>query len=94
MMPDDIDPHTAEDRIIRARLTMLQAFGHMMHEAFDAMLHHSVNYRDIPEYRDQTLLEEASKVPLTRGVDKYLAWIGKVTNGIRAAVRRKSFRKV
>lgn len=73
---------------------MLQAFGQMMTEAFDALLHHSVNYRDIPEYRDQTLLDEASRVPLTRGVDKYMAWIGKVTNGIRAAVRRKSFKKV
>ena len=83
-----------ELEVASVRLTMAQAFGQLMVKAFDALLHHGVNYRNLPEYKDEALLDEAKTLPLQRGFASYMRWMERVENGLAAAVRRKTFRDV
>ena len=73
---------------------MIQAFAQMLDRAFDALLYHQINYRDLPEWKDTRLLEEAQQVTLSRGHARYIEWIKRVESGIRAAINRKGMRKV
>lgn len=89
------DPHEgAPEELVRARLSMALAYAQMLEEGYDALLHHRVKYRDLPEFKDDKYLEEAARLPLVRGADRYIQWITRVTAGIRAAVKRTTFRKV
>jgi hypothetical protein len=73
---------------------MIQAFAQMLERAFDALLHHGVNYRDLPEWKDHRLLDEAERLPLTRGQERYIEWIKRLESGIRAAIHRKGMKTV
>ena len=81
-------------RVANVRLTMAQAFVRMLETAFDALLHHGVNYRNLPEYKDETLLDEARTLPLSAGQASYHKWMERVESAIRAAIRRKGFKDV
>lgn len=89
-------PLVQENRILQVRLTLAQAFLGMMHTAYDALLHHSINYRNLPEYSDSTLLDKAlgNGVSVEEGKGGVMGYIERVTNGIAAAIRRKGFRKL
>lgn len=80
--------------MLACRMLMAQAFAQMLIKAYDALLHHSINFRNLPEYKDQTLLLAAEKLVLLEGRNKYLLWIERVEHGIDAAIRRKTFRQV
>lgn len=82
------------ERVIRVRVSMIQAFAQMLDRAFDALLYHQINYRDLPEWNDTSLLDEAQSVSLVRGHSIYIEWIKRVESGIRAAINRKGMRKV
>jgi hypothetical protein len=71
---------------------MAQAYGQMKCVAYDALLHHGINYRDLPAYKDTTLLAEAEGLVLAEGRAKYMLWMERITNAIDAAIRRKTFR--
>lgn len=73
---------------------MAQAFAQMLLKAYDALLHFQINYRELPAYKDQALLEEAKELVITEGRNRYLLWIERICNGIDAAVRRKQFRLI
>lgn len=81
-----------EKAALSARMIMAQAFAKMLLHAYDALLHFSVNYRNLPAYKDQTLLEEGEKLVVVEGRNKYLLWIERLTNAISAAVRRAQFK--
>lgn len=94
---DNKPPETSADapeELVRARLQMVTAYAQMVEEGYDALLHHKVNFRSLPEFKDTALLKQAAKLPLSRGRDKYLHWISRMTSAIRAAVKRTTFRKV
>lgn len=76
------------------RLMMAHAYCKMYERGYDALLAFGINFRSLPEYKDSTLLDEADKLVITEGRNKYLLWIERVCNGIDAAVRRKQFRIV
>lgn len=94
---DDLFPKaddTTSEEALRIRLPMAQAFVAMLHKAYDALLHYGINYRDLPAYKDQTLLDEAKTLPLRRGQVSYLEWMKRVRSDIEAAIRRKMFNRV
>lgn len=84
----------ADIKVVRVRLRLAQAFVNMLLTAYDAMLTHGVNYKNLPAYKDTSLLDEASTLPIERGHDSFMTWMGRVHNDIKAAVRRKGFKKV
>ena len=73
---------------------MAQALDQMREVGYDALLYHHINYRDWPEYKDTRLLDEADKLVLLEGRNKYLLWIEHLTNAIEAAVRRRRMKLV
>lgn len=83
-----------EGKVQRIRLRLAQAFIDMLLVAYDALLHHGINYQSLPAYKDTTLLDEATTLPLEQAHDSFLTWMGRVKNDIKAAIRRKQFRKV
>jgi hypothetical protein len=87
-----VTSETTEDAL-RVRVSMAQAFVQMLLKAYDALLFHRVNYRDLPEYKDTTLLDEAAKLTPVHGQPRYIEWCKRVESGLRAAIARKSFRR-
>ena len=82
------------NRLLTVRLRLAAAFQTMWITAYDALLHHEVNVRELPEYKDDGHLNAALDGDLTEGEGHIMAYLQKVTSGITAAIRRKSFRKV
>ena len=80
--------------MLACRLIMAQAYVHLCEKAYDALLYHGINYRDTPEYKDQTLLDDARKVVIAQGRVKVMLWLERVEHGIEAAIRRKTFKRV
>ena len=74
------------------RLTLAQAWVGFLNFAYDALLHHGVNYRSIKEYAQSTELDDAQKLPLSKARDKITLWLGRLQSAIHAAVRRKNFK--
>lgn len=92
----DEDPLVTENRILNIRIRLAQYFQTMLISAFDALLHHGVNYRELPEYKDSELLDQAlgNGVDVAKGEPMVVKWIERVHSGIKAAIRRKQIRKL
>ena len=91
--PPPTDDSTSEE-VVRIRLSMAQAFVQLLQQAYDALLHYGINYKELPAYKDQRLLDDASKLPLRRGQEAYISWITRVGSDINAAIRRKLFKRL
>ena len=82
------------EAVVRVRLAMSHAFGSMVLKAYDALLNYGINYRTLPAYKDTSLLDAAASLPISRGQSAYITWMQRVESDIRAAIHRKSFKKV
>lgn len=92
---NNADTLATENRILSVRLNLAQAFTSMWLRAYDALLSHSINVRDLNEYKDTTLLDRGLKEgSLEEGRGSILEYIKRVESGIVAAIRRKTMRKV
>jgi hypothetical protein len=89
-----IEALTKENQVLGVRLTLAQAFVRLLQVAYDALLYHGVNFRDLREYKNDQDLEVAAKLPITDGRNRIVAWMGRVESAILAAQRRKGIRKV
>lgn len=87
---------TEANKGLTNKLTIASAFTSMWIKAYDALRHHSVDMRELPEYSDHAALDRALEVGVenVEGSGRVMAYITRVCNGIDAAVRRKGFRKV
>jgi hypothetical protein len=83
-----------EHKVQGARLSMAQAWLQFMQQAFDALLHHGVNYRNLKEYKDDSTLTESLDLPVTKARDNIIGWLGRLTSSLNAAVRRKGMKIV
>jgi hypothetical protein len=88
------NPLVTENRIMGIRLTLAQAWAKLLMYAYDALLHHGVNYRQLPEYKDTSALDVAldDKTSMEQGRGKVMGYLERLTNGITAAVRRKGMK--
>lgn len=73
------------------RLTLAQAWIQFFQLAYDSLLHYGVNYKSLKEVQDDTVLDEAMNMPVTRARDTIVEYLGRCTSAIRAAIRRKNF---
>ncbi len=83
-----------ENAILHARMRMAQAYTQMMHEGMDAQINYGINYRELAEYKDHSLLDQGSRLPPHRAEPLYMEWIDRVTNGIRARINRRGLKLV
>jgi hypothetical protein len=83
-----------ELRVARTRLMLASAFVDFMRFAYAALLTSGVNYQNLKAYKDTTILDDAAKLPLIKGSDRYLEWIGRVRHDITAAVARGKLKAV
>lgn len=84
----------AELKLLRVRFQLASGFVDLLRYAYDALLHYGVNYKNLPAYKDEALLDEARKLPASQGFDKFVEWMARVKHDIRAAINRKGFRKL
>ncbi len=59
--------------------------------AYDILLAYGVNFKDVKEYNEDTILDEASSLPITKARNKIAEYLKRLRSGVRAAVRRKNF---
>lgn len=81
-----------EVHTLGTRLTLAQAWVGFLNFAYDALLHHGINYRSLKEYKNSTELDDAQKLPVTAARDKIVTWLGRLQSAISAAARRKAFK--
>lgn len=92
---DTIAALREENQNLGIRLSLSRAFVGVMQAGYNALLHYGVNFQDLPEYRDDKLLDEADEAAdLKQGRSKYMQWIIRVEHAIAAAVRRKQWRVI
>lgn len=83
-----------ENQVLGVRLTLAQAFVHLLHTAYDTLLYHRVNYRELPEFQDDRALEQAAKTDILKGRALIIEWIERLERAIVAAGRRKTFTQI
>jgi len=83
-----------ENREMHVKLGLAHAFTALWLRAYDALLHHGVNVRELPQYKDTALLDKGVKAPLEHGRGHIMAWIERLHSSINAAVRRKGIKPV
>jgi hypothetical protein len=94
--PDDGDPTglIEDNKLLGIRLNLARGFVAMLTKAYNALLYHRVNYRELKAYKDSTLLDAAAKVDATKGQVLVMDYLSRVENDISAAVARKGFKEV
>lgn len=86
---------TQDNRLLSTRLRLAHGFQAMVLHAYDALLHHGVNYRDLPQHKDTALLDKGlNHGNLHEGEVHVMEWLKRMTSSITAAVRRKGIHKV
>lgn len=88
----ELDEVRKDVNTLGVRLTLAQAWVGFLNFAYDALLHHGVNYRSLKEYANSTELDDAQKLPLTQARDRIVHWLDRLQSAINATVRRKSFK--
>lgn len=80
----------------RQKLTLAEEFGRLLLKAYDALLHYGINFKTLRTYSLWEKVSEFKDTPipdeLTHRIAKsqaLLKWIGRVSNDIDAALRRK-----
>ena len=85
------DPLVEENRVLSVRVSLGQSFLTMWMTAYDALLSHNINVRDLKEYKDTSLLDAGmAQGSLEDGRGSILEYIKRVESGIVAAIRRKT----
>ncbi len=72
------------------RLSLVQTWAQFLMKAYDALLHHKVNYKSLPQYKASPL-EEAMDMPIRKARFKIVEWVRRLSNEIDARIRRKGF---
>jgi hypothetical protein len=84
----------AENRTLQVRLNLSRGFLAMMHKAYNALLHHEIDYRTLPAYMESTLLDQAMKANLLNGQVLIMDYLSRLESDIEAAIRRANMRQV
>lgn len=83
---------TRENRELGAKLNIAYAFIDTLRAGYDALLNFGINYQSLPEYKQDSPLDDLGKKPLEEVKVTSIAWLARVKSGIEAAIRRKNFR--
>lgn len=75
------------------KLLIAQRWIALLRQAYAALLTHGINFQTLSEYLNG-YPEDADSLHANKSRDALLGWIEGVSSGIRAAIRRKSFRQV
>lgn len=81
-----------EDLVVR--LLHAQLMGHFLLFAYDTLRSYSVNFKDLPEWKDMKTLDDARRLKPQAAHALVTGWFEKLENALRAAIRRKQFRDV
>lgn len=81
------------------RLTLAHGWIQVLREAYDALLHWGINFKALKEYGDgypsfngTSEQDHVDKLPISKAQRVYVDWFRKVTNAIKASVRRKQWK--
>ena len=78
----------------RIRLSMFERWVDFWQRAYEALLHHGVNFRTLKEYRDTEILDKAAAMPPEQGRNLVVRYINNLISAVDAAARRKQLKLV
>lgn len=91
-LKDEVDL-VKEDRLdLVARLMNARVMGTFLLKAYHALRSYGVDFMKLPEWLDQTELEEANRLKPHAAQWKVINYFTKLENALRAAIRRKQFK--
>ena len=88
-MNDELDYVTQERQDLVSRLMGAQALSQFLLRAFDAMVAYGVNFKDLPEWKDQSDLDVARSLKATAAQGLIMTYMARLEHGLTAAIRRK-----
>lgn len=90
-------PLIQDNRVLSVSLSIAQAWVQFFIKAYDALLHHNINYRQLPEFKDPKGLMRGAMndaESMEKGQSKFLEYLENLGSAIDAAIRRAGFKKV
>jgi len=91
-LQDEEDYAKADRQDLVARLMHAQAFGQFVLKAYNALRSYGVDFMKLPEWQDQTELEEAARLKPHAAQPKIIDYFVRLDHALRAAIRRKQFK--
>lgn len=91
-LKDEEDYSKADRQDLVARLMHAQIFGQFLLKGYQALRSYGVDFMRLPEWQDQTELEEAAKLKPHAAQSRIVAYFVRLENALRAAIRRKQFK--
>lgn len=92
MLKDNTDWEKESEQDIRARVGTYMAFTQVLLKGYHALKNYGVDFMALPEWKEDSVLDEARKMKPVPGQALMVGWITRLEHGIEAAVRRKSLR--
>lgn len=89
---EDNDPVIQENRILSVQVNISKALINLYRVAYDALLHHGVNWHKLKEYAQLAYAPKIEANTLEQSQSKIITMIEGCMSAIHAAVRRKGFR--
>lgn len=75
-----------------ARMMGAQALAQFLMKAYTALRSYGVDYMVLPEWSDQTELDEAQRLKPHAAQGRIIAYFQRLENALSAAIRRKQFK--
>ena len=91
-LKDESDYEKEDRHDLVSRLMACQALAQFFLKAYDALLHYGVNFKTLPEWKDQRDLDAARKLKPNAAKTVIIGYFGRLESALSAAVRRTQFR--
>ncbi len=87
-MKDEVD-YVKEDREdLLARLMGAQSLAQFLLKAYSALQSYGVDFKKLPEWKDQQELEDARRLKPHASQGKIIGYFERLESGLRASIRR------
>lgn len=88
----EVEELRKDQEVQNIRIYLAQEFLNFYRWAYDCLLHYGVNFKQVKEYDEDFILDEAADMPIARARNRIVEYLHRLRSGVRAAVRRKNFK--
>lgn len=89
---DEVDLNKEDRQDLIARIMSAQAMGRFLLSGYHALRSYGVDFMKLPEWLDQSPLEEAARLKPHAAQWAILNYFTRLENALKAAIRRKGFK--
>jgi hypothetical protein len=88
----EVEELRKDQEVLNIRIYLAQQFLLFYRWAYDVLLAYGVNFKDVKEYDEDFVLDEAADMPIAKARNRIVEYLNRLKSGVRAAARRKNFK--